>query len=263
MPLVGDRKVRVGAVNYLNARPLLYGFEQGMMMDQIELTFNYPGQIAAGLLSGDLDIGLVPVAVLPGMDAFQIISDYGIAADGPVASVAIFAEQPIQQLDQLILDYQSRTSVMLARYLMQHHWKHTPHFEQADADFIGRIQQTTGAVIIGDRALQQLQRFEYVYDLAAAWKDHTGLPFVFAAWVSRVQLADSFILQFNKANEWGLNRLQEVADRHPFSAFDLHQYYTQFIHYRLSESKLNGLRLFLDRVVKPAISLQPQPVNAL
>lgn len=256
-PFEGGRRLRVGAVNYLNTQPLVYGFEQGMMAKEVELSFGYPGEVAARLISGELDAGLVPVAVLPLLPAYRIISDYGIAANGPVASVALFSEVPLEQLETVLLDYQSRTSVLLAQYLLEHYWKKSPAFLPADPDFISRIGGTTGAVIIGDRALKQLQHAACVYDLAAAWKAHTGLPFVFAAWVSRVEVPAGFIQRFNEANAFGLLQLEQVISRHPFPAYDLHHYYTQNIRYRLDEQTLKGLEHFLSRVARPAASGVP------
>ncbi len=243
--------IRLGAVSYLNTKPLVYGLEQGMMRNELEVQYDYPGRVAAALLKGEIDAGLVPVAILPQLPGYRIISDYGIAADGAVASVALFSEVPLHELKTVLLDYQSRTSVMLARYLLQHHWKHTPVFEAAGPDFIQQIGGSTGAVIIGDRALSQAHHSAYMYDLAEAWKAHTGLPFVFAAWVSRVEVPDDFIARFNAANALGFEQLDEVIRQNPFPDFDLGEYYTQYIQYRLDETKLIGLRHFLQEAVMP------------
>lgn len=253
-PLARGQRLKLGAVSYLNTKPLVYGLEQGMMQDEIELHFGYPGEVAAQLLRGELDAGLVPVALLPQLPAYRIISDYGIAADGPVASVALFSQVPLEQLKTVLLDYQSRTSVLLAQYLLTHYWKLSPAFEQAAPDFIDHISGTTGAVIIGDRALKQIQQSAYVYDLATAWKAYTGLPFVFAAWVSRVDVSDDFIRRFNEANALGLQHLPEVIRQHPFTDYDLHHYYTHNIRYRLDEHILTGLQYFLDHVAAPAVA---------
>ncbi|MEI8060371.1 MAG: MqnA/MqnD/SBP family protein, partial [Ferruginibacter sp.] len=92
------QKIKVGAVSYLNTKPLIYGFEQGMMQDEIELTFDYPANVARKLLENGIDVGLVPVAVLPLMKDYQIISNYCIGCDGAVNSVCVFSDVPITDI---------------------------------------------------------------------------------------------------------------------------------------------------------------------
>lgn len=240
------RKIRVGAVSYLNTKPLIYGFEKGLMKDELDLVIDYPSNIAQSLLDNTIDIGLVPVAIIPEMEQHYIISDYCIAADGEVASVCLFSQVPLQDITTVLLDYQSRTSVMLVQYLIKEYWKIDPVFKKAGTDFISEIKGTTAAVVIGDRALIQRKLFPYVYDLAAAWRTHTGLPFVFAAWISNKPMPAQFIADFNQVNEYGFQHLQQVIKENPFDAFDLEQYYTRFIQYRLDDAKRKGLQLFLS-----------------
>ncbi len=239
-------KIKVGAVSYLNTKPLIYGFEQGMMKDDLELVIDYPSKIAAALLNGDIDLGLVPVAVIPEMKSPQIIGNYCIAADGPVASVCLFSEVPLQDISTILLDYQSRTSVMLVQYLVKEYWKINPVFQNAGEDFISQVKGSTAAVIIGDRTFAQRKKSSYVYDLGEAWKAHTGLPFVFAAWVGNKPLPGPFIAAFDTANQFGFDHLEEVISQNPCADFDLHQYYKHFIRYHLDDDKRKGLQLFLQ-----------------
>ncbi len=241
-----SKKIKVGAVSYLNTKPLVYGFEKGMMKDEVELVIDYPGKIAQALLDNTIDVGLVPVAIIPRMKECYIVSDYCIGADGPVASVCLFSEVPLEEIATVLLDYQSRTSVMLVRYLLKEYWKLEPVFENTKEEFSSRIKGSTAGVIIGDRAFSQRKNSPYVYDLAAAWKAHTGLPFVFAAWISNKPLPATFISDFNHANEFGLQRLDEVIAANPFNEFDLRQYYTENIRYRLDEAKRKGLEKFVE-----------------
>jgi len=245
-------KIRVGAVNYLNTKPLIYGFEQGLMQDKIDLVMDYPANIAAALLANTIDIGLVPVAILPEMDAYYIVGNHCIAADRAVASVCLFSEVPLEKIETVILDYQSRTSVRLAQLLMKEHWKISPVFQHAGADFRDLISGTTAAVVIGDRALEQRRISTYSYDLAGAWKEMTGLPFVFAAWISNKPLSPEFINAFNTANEFGLSQLDTIVQLNPYSVFDLQAYYTNNISFRLDDQKMLGLELFLQKISQPA-----------
>lgn len=222
-------------------------------MQDMDLVLEYPSLIARHLQEDTTDIGLVPVAAIPSIPNARIISDYGIGADGKVASVCIFSKVPMEQIRQVYLDYQSRTSVRLAQVLLRHYWKQDVEFLQAPENYIDLVSGTTAAVIIGDRALEQLGNFAYIYDLAENWKAFTGLPFIFAAWVANKELPESFIRQFNEANAAGLEHLDEVIAENPYPAYDLNVYYRENILYYLDETKKQGLARFLEYLKEPAI----------
>ena len=243
-----QKRIRVGAVSYLNTKPLIYGFEQGMMNESMELRIDYPARIAALLQQDEIDVGLVPVAVIPHLKESHIITDYCIGAEGPVASVCLFSEVPLEEIKEVLLDYQSRTSVALARILIRDHWKIEPQLTAAREDFRDHIRGTTAGVVIGDRALEQRKHSPYVYDFGEAWKAYTGLPFVFAAWISNKPLDADFIRLFGEANQFGLNRIDEVVAKNPYTVFDLKKYYTQHISYPLTDAKRAGLALFLEKL---------------
>ncbi len=238
-------KIKVAAVSYLNTKPLLYGIERSDLANDIELIVDYPAQLAKSLQGGSIDLALLPVAAIPSITGANIISDYGIAADGNVVSVALFSQVPMDEIKTVYLDYQSRTSVRLAQLLLANHWKKKVEYKPASEHYIDYINGTDAGVIIGDRALQQLSNFDYVYDLSAAWKAYTGLDFVFAAWVANKELPVDFIERFNKANAIGLDHLDEIVAANPFPYYDLHTYYTDNIKYYLDSEKRKGLARFL------------------
>jgi chorismate dehydratase len=241
-----DRKIRVGAVSYLNTKPLLYGIENSPVLNEISMVTEYPAMIADKLLRDEIDIGLVPVSIIPQMKEYHINTRYCIGCDGPVASVCLFSEVPVGEVKKVILDYQSRTSVALVEILFKRHWKQNPVFEQALPDFLDHIRGTTAAVVIGDRALQQRTVSAHFYDLGQAWKQMTGLPFVFAAWISNKALDPGWIQRFNEANAFGIQNIPQVLELLPENDFDLNAYYTQYLSYDLNDEKQKGLRLFLD-----------------
>lgn len=244
-----DRKIRIGAVSYLNTKPLIYGMEQGMMKNDIELSLDTPANLARQLLDDEIDCGLVPVAVIPSMKEYHFVSDYGICCDGEVASVCIFSECPIEEIEYLLLDYQSRTSVQLARVLLQHYWKLDPKLVHTTEDFRSRIKGKTAAVLIGDRAMQQQGVSAYSYDLGLYWKRLTGLPFVFATWISNKILSAGFIKEFADANAFGLANLQTVIEKHqPFEPFDLKRYYSDNIIFKLTDRMHVSIDRFLRLV---------------
>lgn len=248
-----NRKIKVSAVSYLNTKPLLYGIERHPVLERIELSLEYPAIIAAKLKEGTVELGLVPVAAIPSIPGARIISDYGIGADGKVASVCIFSKTPIEQVEKVYLDYQSRTSVRLAQVLLKNHWQKNVEFLPAPENYIDLIGGTTAGVIIGDRALQQLPNFAYIYDLAEHWKHFTGLHFIFAAWVANKDLPEDFVQQFNEANALGLKHIPEVIADNPYPAYDLDVYYHQNIQYVLDEQKKKGLELFLEYLKEPSL----------
>lgn len=214
----------------------------------MELLLDYPSNLAQSLQKGEIDMALMPVAAMPGIPGARIVSDYGIAADGNVASVCIFSQVPMEDIETVYLDYQSRTSVRLAQLLLEQYWKKNVVFKPAPENYIEYINGTTAGVIIGDRALKQLSNFEYVYDLATEWKAFTGLPFVFAAWIANKDLPQDFLDAFNNANAEGLKHIDEVVAENPFPYYDLHTYYTKNIHYLLTEEKKAGLNKFLELI---------------
>lgn len=241
-------KIKVGAVSYLNSKPLIYGFQQGMMQDAVEMLEDYPANIAAMLLNDEIDMGLVPVAIIPLLKESYIIGDYCISANGPVASVCLFSDVPMEEIDTLMLDYQSRTSVRLARILLKEYWKINPTINEATVDFRQHIKGRTAGLVIGDRAFEQRGISRFSYDLAASWKQLTGLPFVFAAWVSNKKLSDSFIQQFNMATSYGLQHLDKIIEENPYQLYDLKDYFTKNIVYKLNADSRNGMQLFLEKL---------------
>ena len=218
-------------------------------MNQVDVMEAYPARLATMLLNDEVDVGLVPVAIIPLLKESHVITDYCIGADGEVASVGIFSEVPLEQVEKLLLDYQSRTSVNLARVLLKEYWKMNPVLEDAKEDFRSHISGTTAGVVIGDRALEQLKISPFFYDLGLAWKQHTGLPFVFAAWVANKTLPEDFQDAFNRANGYGISHIEEVvAAEKPYPVYDLADYYTRNISYRLDDAKRKGLDLFLQKL---------------
>ena len=240
-----ERKIRVGAVSYLNTKPLVYGFENGEMKDEIELFFDYPAKIAAMLLNDEIDIGLIPVAVIPHLNEHYIISDYCIGASQAVASVCLFSDVPLKEIKEILVDYQSRTSAALLKILLKKHWKISPALIDTNSDYQQNIKGTTAGLVIGDRALEQRSHSKYIYDLAEAWIAMTGLPFVFAAWVANKKLPDKFTQSFNKATSKGLNHIAEIVDTVKFREYNMNEYYTRNINYKLDDKKLEALQLFL------------------
>ena len=244
-----ERKIKVGAVSYLNTKPLLYGLQHGPIKDEIELILDYPARLVEMLKSGTIDIGLVPVGALPELGEYHIVSDYCIGTEGEVASVAVFSQVPMEEIETVILDYQSRTSVKLCKLLLEKHWKRDVVFIDAQHDdYINEIKGTTAGLIIGDRALAYRGKSNYIYDLGLGWKEMTGLPFVFAVWVSINKVDKEFVRLFSDSTALGFLSLDEIKQHNSFSSYDLDVYYSKNISYVLTDEKRKGLEEFLGYI---------------
>ena len=212
----------------------------------MELSVDYPSKIAQQLIDGEVDVALVPVAIIPKLKEHHIISDFCIGAEGPVASVCLFSDVPLQEIKRIYLDYQSRTSVALLKLLVREHWKLNVELVETSGGYEHLIKGTDAGLVIGDRALKQRRISPYIYDLAETWMRFTSLPFVFAAWISNRPLPVEFIQLFNDANSIGLNSLPSVVAENSSPDYDLTVYFTQNISYPLTPAKRQGLQRFLS-----------------
>jgi len=243
-----DDLVKVGSVSYINARPLVYGLEKGMLGNEVELVQDYPSAIARQLIDGHIDLGLVPVATIPHLKEYEIVGHYGIGCDGAVASVCVFSEVPVQNIRELILDYQSRTSVALLKILLNEHWKVQPLLLESAPGYEQEIAGQRAGLVIGDRALALSGRFPYVYDLGEAWKQMTGLPFVFAAWISNKKMDKGFSMRFDEVTGYGLTQLETVMAENPYDHASLQEYYTRYIKFSLTPGMHQAITLFLSKL---------------
>jgi chorismate dehydratase len=242
-----SKKIKVGIVSYLNTRPLIYGLKLPPIVDEIELIEDTPSRLAELLINNEIDMGLVPVAVIPQLREYFISSDYCIGTETEVASVCLFSEVPLNGITKVYLDYQSLSSVALLKWLMREYWNIAPEIiETPDDDYRKKIRGTTAGLVIGDRAFEQRKVSTFIYDLASEWRSITGLPFVFAAWISNRPLPGSFIQKFNEANAIGLSHIDEIVAAQNFDLYDLKKYYTLHLSYVLDERKRKGMELFLQ-----------------
>lgn len=247
------KKIRVGIVNYLNTKPLMYGLQLSPVKDQIELIGAYPARLVQMLKDDEIDVGLIPVAAIPELPSYHIAGNHCIAAEGEIASVCLFSEVPMEQVEKVYLDYQSRSSVALLKWLMKEYWGIHPELVQAtDEQYRQEIKGTTAGLVIGDRALEQRKLSTFIYDLGSEWRAITGLPFVFAAWVSTKPLPEEFIHLFDEANALGLQHIDEIVAGIGFDLYDLKKYYTLHLSYQLDEGKRQGMKRFLDAISQQA-----------
>lgn len=242
-------KIKISIVSYLNSKPFIKGIKESDLMNKIDLQLDIPSVCAQKLLDGEVDLGLIPVAVLPLLKEKHLVSNYCIGATGKVASVVLYSDVPLNEIKTVLLDYQSRTSVTLVKVLAKNFWKINPQWTPAKADYEKEVAGTKAAVIIGDRTFGLENKYKFAYDLAEEWQKFTNLPFVFACWVSNKQLPDTFITEFNEALEMGLNKrpelIQELEKSKKYST-NIDVYLNQNIDYHYDSAKKQALELFLS-----------------
>lgn len=207
-------KISAALVSYINTRPYIDGLRRFFGEDVLEIKLLPPSQCAPELLGGRCDLALVPVGALLDFEEIHLMKDHCIGANGPVESVFILSQRPIEEVDEVLLDGHSRSSNGLARILMERHWKGQAKFRAPAGRSFEEIRGNTAGVVIGDKAYKIKGQYEYVYDLSEAWKAYTGLPFVFAVWAYDPSRVDARTLdRIRQALDWGRVNRREAARR--------------------------------------------------
>ena len=244
--------LKISAVSYLNTIPFIHGLKQSDLIKTIDLQLDYPSICADKLINGTVDLALVPVVAILKLKEAYIISDYCIGANGAVDTVCLYSDVPIEKIESIALDYQSRTSVALLKLLLKDYRRLNPILINEEVGFEDKIKGKHAALVIGDRAFAMNDKHKFIYDLSAIWTEMTGLPFVFAAWVSNSQLSQDFINAFNKALEKGLTNIDRAlafeVDSYP-NCKNPEDYLNNKISYILDSEKKKGMELFLRKII--------------
>ncbi|MSR56770.1 MAG: hypothetical protein EXS05_03750 [Planctomycetaceae bacterium] len=248
------RYLRIGAVNYLNSKPLIEGLPE--LVPTAELLLDYPSRLATDLSAGRLDVALVPSIVCLLAPDYEVVSDACVAAYGPVLSVKLYSRVPPHAIRRLALDEGSRTSAVLVRILLAERYGVVPQIEPLPLDCTTESTNADAVLLIGDRAIHAPQeKFVCTWDLGTEWTAWTGLPFVFAMWGSRAgtdlgPVEDALVA----ARDLGVNRLSEIARREApglgLSEQVALDYLTKNLYYRLGTAERRGLQRFQELAVK-------------
>lgn len=243
------KKIRISAVSYTNTKPFLYGIQHTEIINKIDLSLDIPSDCAQKLIDDEADIGLIPVAATLDLPEWHLVSDYCIGAVGAVNSVFIFSNCPIEEVQTLQLDPESRSSNNLAKVLLKNYWKLQPLLVANAIDYGKLTNKQTAFVQIGDRTFGKADQYPYVYDLAAEWTAFTGLPFTFAAWIANKPISPEFMEEFNQSLQFGLDHRNELFEEMTMrDDFDLKDYLLKKIDYPLTQQKREALYLFLDYI---------------
>lgn len=259
--------LRLGAVSYLNTKPLVYGLDA--LPDQFDIRFDVPAKCATLLHEGAVDLGLIPaIEYLRGSDDYWIVPGVAIASEGEVASVAVFSKKPIGQVESLALDLSSRTSVALTRILCARRWGIAPVLTPAEPDLAAMLARADAALVIGDPAMAidaAALGLEKI-DLGGEWHALTGLPFVYAMWTGRQGAASpAQCAALRTAREQGEANLPRIADRvgegDAGRAERALRYLRDNLKYGLGEREAAGLRRFHELAVERGLAPAPKPLN--
>ena len=243
--------LKIAAVSYLNTFPFVFGIKTSGELDDIELHLHVPSLCADKLRTGEVDLALVPAGALPEIGNYRIVTDYCIGAEADVKTVLLLSTKPLNEINRIHLDFDSRTSVALARVLAKHHWKINPEWIPLPPGKASAPDDIESLVAIGDKTFNLTFHYPYVYDLAGEWIRFTGLPFVFAVWATCRELPEGFLKKFNLALEYGINHIPEIPDffRNQIpKGVDAMDYLSHNISYPLTDRKREGLARYLGLI---------------
>ncbi|RKU25296.1 hypothetical protein C6499_15130 [Candidatus Poribacteria bacterium] len=264
--MVQKSRLRVGAVSFLNTKPLIYPLLNKEIQTDIALSVDVPSRVATLLSEGELDVGLIPIIEYfranPSGTNLCILPDISIASYGSVKSIQLFSRVPIQEIRRIALDTSSRTSVALLKILLTERYGVSPAFTTCAPTVIPstalqnrQYPPFEAVLLIGDPALRHLGTTEYSVDLGEAWYKLTGLPFVYACWVAREEVClDDLPQVLLESKMRGITQIPAIAQ---IEARKLGlpetlclDYLQNCIKYDLDASAIAGMELFYKYAVK-------------
>jgi chorismate dehydratase len=235
--------VRLGAVGYLNARPLVYQLDRS---PNFSLRFDIPSKCADLLHAGAIDVGLIPSIEYLRGGPLAIVPDLAIASRGPVTSVMLYTTRPMKDVRSIAMDTSSRTSVALVRVLCAKVFRIDPAFESLGPDLDSMLARDDAALMIGDNAL-----FEHreAVDLGDEWTRFTGLPFVYAFWAGKPDaLTPAHVKELQATRDRGVAEAEAVAREYLKDAPERQaigaRYLRDNIKYHFGDDERKGLELF-------------------
>lgn len=246
--MVIQSKTRIGAVSYLNTKPLIESL--GDRCASIELSLELPSRLATQLANGDLDVALIPSVETFRMDGAKILSDACIGCRGPVWSVKLISRKPFEEIQTLALDEGSRTSIGLVRVLLQKRYGLRPIVTSLPIDQEPEASKCDAILVIGDRAMHiREEEFPYQWDLGEQWCRWTQLPFVFAMWVTLDENPQPEVIQaLSEARDYGVEQIPRIASReaakYGLSVESCTDYLQRNLHFYLGEKERTALERF-------------------
>lgn len=254
-------RLGIGCVSYLNAKPLIYGLDDE---PGVSLALDVPSRLANLLSGGAVDVALLPVIDYQRLAGLRLIPAGGIGCDGHTLTVRIFSKQPIETVRILACDPDSHTSVALAGVILAERWNSRPRLvDLRDPS----LPPDTARLLIGDKVItEEPAGFGHQLDLGHAWKELTGLPFVFAAWMVRPGAEPGdWPARLERAKREGLANIEEILTRHAVPRgwpIDVaRRYLTEYLRYDIGERQIEAIRRFYELAAKHGVI--PTPVREL
>ncbi len=243
--------IRIGAVGYLNARPLTWALDRDP--DRWRVRYDFPSVCASLLHEGAVDLGLIPSIDYLHSDEYRFVPGVGIGSRGPIASVALYTRKAIRDIRHIALDTSSRTSVTLIQVLCRYHFHINPTFVPHGPDLSAMTKMCDAGLLIGDPAFDAdhdalgLQKV----DLGQVWTEMTKLPFIYAAWTGRpAGIGDDVVRALQQAQDEGVAAREAIAAE--YGAGDASRaaraaiYLRDNVKYGLGTEEAAGLQTFLD-----------------
>ncbi len=261
-------KLRVGIVDFLNSRPLAWGFLKGQHADLFRISFHPPAMVAHLLAEGGLDVGLIPSVEVQRIPRLRVLPDLCVSATHEVRSVLLVSTCPVEEIRRLALDVNSRTSVALTRILCAERWGIDPELVERRPEIDRMLADADAALVIGDPALTVDRERYLVVDLAAEWRRMTGLPFVFAVWAVRPSVEmPNLAFYFKSSLRFGLQSMdtlvRESAAELELSSDTVRTYLTENLGFFLRDPELRGLETFWEKAERHGLIEDTRPLELM
>jgi chorismate dehydratase len=258
-----EQAIRIGAVTYLNTKPLICDLDQ--LAPQAELVLDVPSRLADLLAEGQLEVALIPVLSYFQAGCYSVVPNIAIASRGPVLSVTLFSRVPWTAIRRVALDAGSRTSAALTQILLSKRYGVAAEVVLLPLDCGAEDIDADAVLLIGDRAMRAcLPGFPHAFDLGQEWFDWTGLPFVYAVWAVREGIDLGGVEEaLRQAKQRGLDRAGAIAyaeaPRLGLDAGFCRRYLSNILHFDLGPREQAGLRRFYALACE--LGLAPRGVN--
>ena len=262
----GSNRLRIAAVSYLNAVPLIWGLKHGPKRGDFQVDYMLPSACADALRNGTAQASIIPSIEYQRIPGLRVVPGLCIASSGPVRSVLLLAKRPVPEIRSVALDTSSRTSSCLVQIVLRKHFGISPRFVPRNPDLPTMLEECDAALLIGDPALAMDFQGLDVYDLAELWKAMTGKPFVFAFWAVRQEAASEQVVKaFQESARFAFEHFDEMVAEESVNtglpAGLVREYLTKNIDFELGEKNLDGLRLFYALAKELSLIEQARPLD--
>ena len=258
--------LRIAAVSYLNAVPLVWGLVHGPQRGRFQVEFMVPSRCADALREGSADAGVIPSIEYQRIEDLKVVPGLSVSSAGPVRSVLLISRCSAEKIGSLALDISSRTSVCLVQLVLRRRYGVAPSLHPHAPNLPAMLHEYDAALVIGDPALASNLPGLFVYDLADEWRAMTGLPFVFAFWGVRQEAASpEWVPVFQEAAAYAMAHLEEIlpaeSERTGLPVSLIRSYLTENIDISFGAKNLEGLERFYALAHEQGLIERNKPVE--